>query len=162
MKKLSIIMFLALFFLIPIFALADAIVLGPSDFDPYRDETYFRHSTAHLYVPSGSPNSLFYAPVHLPDGVQITSVGLFYKDDSATGNIRITLYKKNIYTQASIPMAVWISYDDSPSILSHKISPIVGGGFVNNTGYFYHVRIYFDDASADDDCIVHAVKIIYQ
>jgi hypothetical protein len=58
-------------------------------------------------------------------------------------------------------MVDWITSGDSVAALSHKIFPVTGGTLVDNGGYFYHVRIFFNDSSAGSNCMVYAVKIIY-
>jgi len=156
-------LFLSIVLFAPNFARADSVVLAPNDFFPLSDDALFQSSIDGLFVESGSPSGVFYAPVKLPEGAKITSVVLFYKDDSSSGNIEINLWKKNIYTLDNTMMATWTSSADTAAVpLIHKLSPIYGGNSVNNGGYFYIVRIQFSDPGAFADCMLYAVKIMYK
>ena len=162
MKSLILTLFVIAFSLNPIMAQADSIVLGPTDFVPFSDEANFVSSNSGLYLRPGSPISAFLAPIHLPSGARISSVILFYVDNSATCNIQINIIKTNIFTSTHTIMADWTtSGSSSVNPLIHKITPIIGGYSVNNTGYFYNVFIYFNDNTAGTNCTVMAVKIIY-
>jgi hypothetical protein len=161
-KKASVFLGIAIFFLaFPAIMFADSIILGPTDFVPELDSTLYLRNTGILYARTGGSGSEFYAPVHFPDGVRITSVVFFYKDDSSIGNVEVYLYKKNIYNQNSTVMGYYFSHQSAPGLYTHKISPITGGNLVNNGGYFYSVRIIFTNLFAGEDCAVYAVKINY-
>jgi len=162
MKKLCVLLFLSTVWFAPNVALADSIILGPNDFVPESDTTKYFHSTEILYAKAGSGNGEFYAPVHLPDGANITSVVLFYKDSSITGSVEMLMYKKNIYNLDSIVMCYYFSTQSTPGLFIQKIAPITGGNKVNNSGYFYNVKIQFPDTSLGDECAVYAVKIMYK
>ena len=127
MKKIFILGLGLSFLLIPILSHADSIVLSPAAFLPYSGSTIYQAGTSWLFVSSASLDSVFMAPVDLPDGVRITSIVVFYTDDSASGNVQITLFKVNIYTDVATSMANWISSSDSSAYQNHKISPIYGG-----------------------------------
>jgi hypothetical protein len=162
MKKFIILGISLSIFLLPILSYADSYILSPADFLPNNEQTDYYAGLDYLNVKTTSTNYFFWAPVHLPDGAKITSVVVFYTDESATYNVSVTLFKKNLYTGSFTMMAHWISSSDSPSYQNHKISPITGGNTVNNGGYAYVLRCYFTSADAGYDVKLHKVKILFQ
>ena len=149
-------------FLLPILSYADSLILSPVDFLPALSGTEYEAGNSSLVVKPASPFTGFWAPVHLPDGAKITSVVVFYRDSSAVGNMLVSLFKCNIYTESQDIMASWISSSDSLAYQNHKISPITGNNSVNNNGYCYMVLCSFTDASVGNQVKLHKVKILYQ
>ena len=93
MRK-NVILFFGLISLIVFFpsrAVSDSIILSPCDFNQAQDDNDYWLDLESLYIKSGSSTSHFYAPVHLPQNAQVTSVVLFYKDNHSSGNIQIKL-----------------------------------------------------------------------
>jgi len=142
-------------------AFSDSIILSPCDFNQAQDDNDYLLDLESLYVKSGSSTSHFYAPVHLPQNAQVTSVVLFYKDNHSSGNIQIKLLKINAYTEAEVEMAEFTSSGSSSERQTHKITPITGGYRINNTGYVYNCYLNFTDSSADDAVKVFLIKINY-
>lgn len=146
---------------IPGAVLADSILLGPHDFNPLSENTDYVKNDLYIHMMPGSAELSFSAPVHLPQGAKVTSVVVFYYNDSNPGAFNVSLKKVNVYTGLETYMAEWHSSVQLPSRQFYKISPITGGNTINNGGYVYRVMVYFDDPSAQSLVKLYAVKIIY-
>ena len=147
---------LALFSLIGI-AHADSIVLCASDFtsgQPNHDGSDF-YTGWEIDNHAGSTYWQYFAPVHLPQDAQVTSVVLFYEDNSA-GSVRIRMQRRNLYTDAIQNMIDGTTSGAVSGTRNTKYQP-VSYGKINNGGYAYWVYLYFNDT----DVAVKAVKIIY-
>jgi hypothetical protein len=151
-----------LVFLSPLMAHADSVIVGAIKFVPLNASQDFYRDIAVLYNYAGSSGGIFLAPVDLPDGVRITSVVLFYRDNSSSENISVMLQKRNLYSNDTIFMAGWDSSGSSSGVQTHKISPIAGGSIVNNSGYAYAIRLNLSDLSVTNAMSVYGVKINYQ
>jgi hypothetical protein len=129
----------------------------------YDTEAYF-YRLAYLAVYPGSTYRGFSAPINLPDGARVTSVVIFYKDNSSEYNIIVNMLRHNVYhNDASFQnMANFSSSSSTDTWQSVKINPISYGS-INNGGYTYTMGVYFTGAPAFyQDLAVKAVKIIYE
>jgi hypothetical protein len=162
MKKLFIFIFLITFLFIPKFAQADSIILSPSDFQPISDTQQYLIGPYYMYAVSGPLPMSFCAPVHLPDGAKLTSVVVFYYDMDSSGELGIEFLKVNAYTNDVVGLGFWTSSGTSGGFNSHKISPILVGNTVNNSGYTYSIHIYFTSTTAGPDVKLYKVKINYK
>jgi hypothetical protein len=163
MKKtfFSIFMTVGLFIFIPGIAQADSYMITASDFIPGQpdDSGLDCYIGWHLYNHSGATYRHFFAPVHLPDGAQITSVVVYYEDDS-TGYISVELERRNMYSLTVQEMADWDTTGDTAGLRNHKISPILYWT-INNEGYVYFLYLYFSDGSAGSDLTIYGIKLNY-
>ena len=141
--------------------LADSILLGPNDFHPLSEDTVYEKSDMHIYLMPASSEYSFSAPVHLPQDARITSIVVFYYDDSGPENLIIALRKINVYTKTETFLATWASTGQTPSNQVYKITPITGGNRVDNGGYIYNVAADFSGSSAQTLLKLYAVKIIF-
>jgi hypothetical protein len=123
---------------------------NPVDFEATRGLTL-------LQCPSYKPKT-FYAQVVLPDRAQITSMVIFYKDNSSFGNLEVNMARWNMYSEGAQVMASFESRGYFPTYIVEKISPIKYSR-VNNGGYIYRVRVEFTHVTAN--VIFSGIKIIY-
>jgi hypothetical protein len=140
-------------------AQADSIMLTASDFVPAQPantglDCYIGW---HLYNYSGATYRHFFAPVHLPQGAQVTSVVVYYEDDS-TGYISVELERRNMYSLTVQEMADWDTTGDVSGLRNYKIQPILYWT-INNEGYVYFVYLYFSDTGSD--LTIYGIKINY-
>jgi hypothetical protein len=161
MKKFSILVFVAVFLLFPVFVLADSLVLTGADIVPVYSDTQYNKGNVFMYLENGSPSNLFIAPVHLPENAQVTSVVVFYGDFDPTGELSVNMWKTNIYTGASYPMGTWTS-SGTPGQTTHKIAPISYGVSINNSGYAYTFTLNFTSNTADTNVRLYKLKINYR
>lgn len=157
---MSVFLFFSLIFVSPLILRADSIVLSPSDFHPSYESVDFTKYIEYMHLNSGSPGNLFSAAVHLPDGVRITSVVVFYDDGDATRDLEITFFKTNVYTNNFFELAEWATSGTSGGFTNHKIAPI-SYELVDNNGYAYSISLLFDGGSTST-LRLHKVKINYQ
>ena len=98
-------------------------------------------------------------PVFLPFGAQVTSVIVFYEDDS-TLNFSVSLQRRNMYNGSIENMCTWTTSSDTSGWQTHKISPISKGN-INTTGYAYFIRVYFSNLSKLSELSLLGVRINY-
>ena len=126
---------------------ADSIFLTAGDFDLIFDDTsggsYYRGD--YVQPQTDATYNHFIAPVHLPQGAQITSVVVRYYDNT-TGNITVRLVRRNMYSNVSQWMCDWDSTGASSGWQGHKITGLTYWT-VDNTGYGYFIWIYFSESS---------------
>ena len=138
---------------------ADQITINPADFVPGQPG----HSGLDCYIGwvvkpySASTYNHFFAPVHLPDGAQVTSMVVFFEDDS-TSSFKIDLSRRNLYSGTVQDMATWTTTGDTSGLRNYKVSPMLYWT-INNGGYFYFLYLYF--YSSTEDLQLYAVKIFY-
>ena len=163
MKKTAITIFFAagLFIFFTGAAQADSLMLTASDFIPGQpgDSGVDCYIGWTLYNHVGATYRYFFAPVHLPQGAQVTSVVVYYEDDS-TGYIEVDLTRRNMYSLTVQDMTDWATTGDTPGLRNTKISPVLYWT-INNEGYVYFVYIYYSDADAGSDLSIYGVKINY-
>ena len=144
---------------------ADSLLIPSSAFNcnsGYDAQAYF-YRLAYLAVFPGSTYRSFSAPVFLPDGARVTSVVVFYVDDSSAHHITVNMLRHNVYQNDSAfqNMANFTSSSDSAAWQSAKINPI-SYNLINNGGYTYAMDIYFSGApSFLTEMCVKAVKILF-
>ena len=162
MKKMSQgILIIALVLFVAGVAQADSLMLAASDFIPAQpnDPGLDCYIGWHLYNYSGATYRHFFAPVHLPQGAQISSVVVYYKDN-CSGSVNIQLERRNMYTLTVQEMAEWDTEGEVDGLRNYKITPVLYWT-INNEGYCYWVYLYFNDSSAGEDLIIYGVKLNY-
>ena len=163
MKKTFVTLFLAagLFVFFTGTAQADSLMLTGSDFIVGQPN----NSGTNCYIGwevfnyTGADYRYFFAPVHLPTGAKVTSVVVYYEDDS-TGYINIQMERRNMYSLVTQDMANWNTTGDMSGVQNHKISPIMYWT-INNEGYTYWMSLWFSDPNASVDLMIYGVKINY-
>ena len=140
-------------------SLADSIFLTANDFDSIYDDneggSYYAGD--YLYPETDSTYNHFFAPVHLPQGAQITSVVVRYQDN-ATGYIRVRMVRRNMYANTSQWMCDWSSSGASSAWQGHKITGLTYWT-VDNSGYGYNMWIWFSESSTS--LRVEGIRINY-
>ena len=119
--------------------------------DSYNGEELFNYF--------GATYTLFFAPVHLPQNAQVTSVVVYYQDNSA-GHINIQFERRNLVSLAVHDLAEWDTEGEVSGLRNHKISPI-SYGMINNEGYTYWLFLRYSDGSAGTDLTIYGIKINY-
>jgi hypothetical protein len=136
------------------------LMLGPPDFVPQTNEGYFMFRNQ-LFPYTGTVYRTFFAPVHLPNNVRIKRVVIYYKDEHATSNIFVTLYRCNTYTLDSNILCDWNSSGTTSGWQQHTAYANWSFNEVQNGGYHYVFRINFNSDSTNE-VMLYAIKIIYQ
>ena len=142
---------------------ADSIIIPPSAFvagvcgAPGETIHYYHGSYFGIY--NDCTYRSFYAPLFLPHGAQVTSVIVFFEDDS-TQYIRVVLKRGNMYTGSTDTMCSWQSSSDTSGWQTHKISPI-SKGIINTTGYAYYLCVVFSGSSELTELSILGVRINY-
>ena len=98
-----------------------ALSISPADFDSqYIDISI---SPGMVFIESGSEYLCLYAPVHLPQGVKVTGMGLYAYDVSADG-CRLRLHKITYKSQVHFyPVRLAsVSSTDNPSEVPYSLS----------------------------------------
>jgi hypothetical protein len=137
-----------------------SLMLGPPDFIPQANEDYFMFRDQ-LFPYTGTAYRTFFAPVHLPEDVRIKKVVIYYKDEHATSNLFVTLYRCNNYTLSSSILCDWNSSGFATGWQQHTAYANWAFNKVKNGGYHYVIRINFNSDSTNE-VILYAIKIIYQ
>ena len=109
-----------------------------------------------LYVYPDSSYRYHYAPVHLPEGAQVTSVIVLYEDNDPANSVTVRLERRNVYARTEQTMCSWISDD---RYLIYKIQPITYS-VINNSGYGYHLYVYFN-GPAGPSIKIEGIRINY-
>jgi len=138
---------------------ADSIIFSGCDFICSSDDFPGYSYTADILKSStGSTCTHFFAPVHLPHGAKVTSMVIFFYDNSVTGDIEIYLVRENPYTRVMQCMvgAVTNEYQDSDE--HGKVYPVTYWK-IDNSGYAYYLWVYFTEGS--DNLEIHKIKINY-
>ena len=153
---------LSIFLIFPLFLSAEFLILGPSDFicevndpavaDYYCDQNYIRPSIGDIY-------RYYYAHLHLPEGVRIREVTLYYLDDS-TGYIELKLLKHRMYDHVNVSS---FSHITSGAANFARTDVIPGSSIstklIKNQSNRYVMYLYF--SSGDVNLRVYGVKIKY-
>jgi hypothetical protein len=162
-KNLSVLSIVLVLFLSPLLLQSQEqyLMLGPSDMLPYMDDNDYSHSGVELYSENVATHRYFYAPIHLPDGVRLKRVILFYYDDHG-GNIQLDVYRENLYTGATNTICTWSSAGTSTSRQIQTIGANWTYNLISNGGYTYFLKIYFTDSTAGNATRFFAAKIVYQ
>ena len=142
---------------------ADSIIIPASEFvvgqpGATGDTIHYYHGS-YFGVYDDCTYRYFYAPVFLPHGAQVTSVIVFFEDDS-TYNISVYLQRRNMYNGSVNTMCNWTSSSDTSGWQTHKISPISLGN-INTTGYAYYLYVNFSGASNLSELSILGVRINY-
>ena len=140
-------------------ASADSIMINASDFVCGEDHTtgvdfycgWYLHNNA------GATYRDFFAPVHLPEGAQVTSLIVFYKDNSPS-YINVRMARNNMYTNNVQTMAEWNTTGQINGWRTYKMQPVNYNG-INNDGYGYFVYLYF--VGTDQELKLRGVRINY-
>jgi len=163
MKKTFLALFLVagliIFFTGQVFA--DSIIIPASEFvvgQPGATGVHYYHGN-YFGIYDDATYRVFYAPVFLPHGAQVTSMIVFYEDDS-TYNITVKLQRRNMYNGTENDLCSWTSSSDTSGWQTHKISPI-SVGTINTTGYAYYLYAYFTGSSQLSELSILGVRINY-
>ena len=141
---------------------ADSIIIPASEFvvgqPGTSDVIHYYHGT-YFGIYDDATYRYFYAPVFLPHGAQVTSVIVFFEDDS-TYNITVQLSRRNMYTGSIQNLCSWTSSSNTSGWQTHKISPISLWS-INTTGYAYYLYVYFSGSSQLSELSILGVRINY-
>jgi hypothetical protein len=161
MKKLSLTTFglLCAILLFPQMTQAYSILFGPSLFSPRTDDIdYFQDATI-LFVNPGSVDGYFTAPVFLPQGAKVTSVIVYYKDNS-TELLQFEMKRLNIYD--NLEELMFSSYTrGSSSDWRRSINTEIAHPFINNSSFLYYLSVLFSEGKGRI-LALRAVKIKYE
>jgi len=140
---------------------ADSLMLAASDFVPGQPNhpDLDCYTGWELYNYSGAGYRYFFAPVHLPQGAQVTSIVVYYQDNSS-GYIDIFMERYNMYTLNCQQMGQLETSGEMSGFRNSKISPI-SYWTINNEGYVYWMKLWFSDADANTDLTIYGIKINY-
>jgi hypothetical protein len=102
------------------------------------------------------------APVHLPDGANITKIVIRYwfpePPEGVSRGISVTMYRRNLYTNEQQQMAYMSPYHGGPSWQTFERTN-VSKPIISNSGYSYYLHI---SISGQGDVIrLAGVKILY-
>jgi hypothetical protein len=136
------------------------LMIGAADFIPHQDQAdYYLHAEG-LYAQSADTVKYYYAPLHLPEGVRIKRVVLFFYDNSS-GNLQLSVYRNNKYTggQDYIIGLTYTSGTPGDSTLTAYANWAYN--LISNGGYSYVLRIHF--TTADGSALkFYGAKVIYE
>jgi len=116
------------------------LTIGGLEFQPGNNlQTYAKD--VNVVTPDGG-NAPFYAPIHLPDGAQITSVDYYYIDGSPNYNIRFSFNSYSINTENTLDFLKTFNTSGSiPGVLRSSGALALNGGVVtaNNFPKYYYI-----------------------
>jgi len=161
MKKLfpiSLMIVATIMFLSPL-ASADSVMINASDFVCGEDHVAGVDFYCGWYLHNniGATYRDFFAPVHLPEGAQITSLIVFYEDNSPS-YINVRMARNNMYTNTVQTMAEWNSTGQVNGWRTYKMYPVNYRG-ISNSGFGYVLYLHF--GSSDDELKIRGVRVIY-
>ena len=137
----------------------NTLMINASDFICGQDQARGTDFNSKWYINNnpGATYRHFFSPVHLPDGAEVTSLIVFYKDNSIS-SIKVQMTRNNMYSSTVQTMAEWTSSGQDGGWRTQKIQPIDYGG-INNDGYGYFVYLYF--VGADEELKVRGIRVNY-
>ena len=158
-KRAGVIVILGIAFLLsPVWAHAYSILFGTSLFTPRTDDIDYYKTEKTLYVHPNSPDNHFSAPVFLPQGSIMTSLVVFFWDNSPAA-LEIRLKKVNVYNGDEVTLCTYATEGATPGWQSIKLSNIRRNK-VNNDGYIYAISLWFS-SPVGNELAFRAVKINY-
>ena len=143
-KSILTLSMVVVFFLIPMLLQAQevSIMLGSFDFVPYQDDNDYWRNADGFYSESGAVYRYFSAPLHLPEGVRIKRVVLFFHDSGASG-VQLRVYRNNKYSGAQDEVIGTHTSSGTPGDSTLTANANWTYNLVQNTGYSYSLRIHF-------------------
>lgn len=112
-----------------------------------------------------SGSSPLFAPVNLPDGATITQVSAYFVDNSASKDVSIE-FKRNGVTSLTYNGATDFISEINSSGSSSAVQVIddttITSGLVDNSNYFYIVRIYLPSGWDSTNIRIKGLTITYQ
>ena len=160
MKKKSILAtgFLCATLLFPQLMHAHSILFGASLFTTQSNNVdFFRDSTI-LCVSPGSVDRLFTAPVFLPNGARVTSVVLFFKDNSPE-LLQVEMKRLNIYHNYEEIMFSRATKGNTSAWRRALVDKIAHNQIKNNS-FLYHLSVWFSEGQGRS-LALRAIKINY-
>jgi hypothetical protein len=150
-----------LFFLFPLVLQAQeqSLMLGPADFAPYLDDHDYVRRSYELYSTSGASNQYFYAPIHLPNGVRLKRVVLFFHD-SGSGFLLLNVIRDNKYNFYSEDVIGFTLTSGTPGNSTLTAGANWAYNLINNNGYTYTLMIHFNESGSEYK--FYGAKVIYQ
>jgi len=134
--------------------------MNPIDFHPYRNTYNYYCSSASLFKASGDTNAqTWYAPVHIPDGAEVTVLSVWYYDNTGLGNITVNLDRKPIGTISTTIMAS-VASSGTPGASTGTDSTITNA-VISNSAYSYCVTVYLPSADIANMIQLRSVRITY-
>lgn len=120
---------------------ASPLTVPPAAFVPLRPGQEFNHipDQGSLFAPDAA---LFVAPVHLPEGVQVTAVVAFFIDASAATS-RVILQRRRISTNESLAaqeVGLVDSFGSGSGVQTRRDDNILNP-IVENTQYVYFLYV---------------------
>ena len=139
----------AAFFLIPMLLQAqeESIMLGSMDFVPYQDDNDYWRNATEFYSETGAIYRYFSAPIHLPDGVRLKRVTLFFHDSGASG-VQMRVYRNNKFSGNQDQVIGTTTSSGTPGDGSIVAYASWTYNLIQNTGYSYSLRIYFEGSGS--------------
>ena len=160
MKKVSILAIglLCMTILFPQVTHAFSSLFGASLFSPRTDNIdYFQDATI-LFVNPGSVDRHFTAPVYIPHGAHVTSVVLYFKDNTPA-YIDLEMKRLNIFSNKQHLMCSYSTEGSYFDWQAHKITRISYRD-INNDGFLYFISVWFSEGQGRE-LGLRAVKIHY-
>jgi hypothetical protein len=138
---------------------AYSILFGPSLFSPRTENIdYFRDATI-LFVNPGSVDRHFTAPVFLPNGARVSSVVLFFKDNSRA-HLQFEMKRMNVYNNREDLMLSFDTEGNSPDWRRSFITRIAHRT-IDNSPFLYYFSVWFSDGDGRS-LALRAIKIKYE
>ena len=137
---------------------AYTILFGPSLFSPRTENIdYFRNATI-LFVNPGSVDRHFTAPVFLPQGARVTSVVMFFKDNSHA-YLQFEMKRLNVFNDRRDLM---FSYSTEGSSSDWRISFVssIAKRKINNNSFLYYISVWFSEGTGRS-LALRAIKVKY-
>ena len=165
-KRILLFIVLVLFMAIYGFVNADSLLLGPECFGRQYSNTTVNISMAEITPFNGHDLYTLYAQIFLPEGAKITSMVVFYYDNNNYAEIRVGLYRRNLYDklgQTIIPE--WSSTDSATDPMITKRTNVNWAyNKILNRACTYHVKLTFYTISMPIDFTnmqFYGLKIFY-
>ena len=137
---------------------AYTILFGPSLFSPRTENIdYFRNATI-LFVNPGSVDRHFTAPVFLPQGARVTSVVMFFKDNSHA-YLQFEMKRFNVYNNREELMFSFDTEGSSPNWRRSFITRI-SHRTIDNSPFLYYFSVWFSEGDGRA-LALRAIKIKY-
>ncbi len=135
--------------------------MNPIDFFPRSDTYQYYCASTSLFKSSGDSNAqVWHAPVHLPDGAEVTLFSVYFYDNTDSGNMSVSLDRKYMSSITPTPMAeVATSGTPGASVMSDSS---ITDAIINNGSYTYCVRVVFPTADIGNMIQLRSVRIRYE
>jgi hypothetical protein len=134
-------------------------VVGIMDFVPFNNTISYDRSDSRLKPTSAGP-AIFYAPVHLPQGAVITAIDFYTTDSSTTSRIQWDMIERVQQTGDQNSSIAFVTTGDDANAPGLENLSIAGlSHSVDNSQYYYQIRLYFTDGSKNT--LFHSARITY-